>query len=575
MDAFRQIRIDGVSGAEAIHTSQTTVTVIDVDTFDIAGALDDAYIAGGEWVTIDHSFIAPASPTFALSDLIDVSPDPLGSNAGVVTVNFTEPVTNVGIDDFRLTRDGRPVDISAISVIQINPQQYTLDLSSATTEEGQYELIVDNTFPEAQIIAPSATSLLEPIGVVTINFTEDVTGVDITDFILTRDVGDGNGSVAVNLTGLQDANGVFGSNLAVAQVSASQYTIDLTGITNEVGSYRLSLLAPRADVTVDPITQTNVAGNPIVVRSQSPHGLSTGMEVTIDEVLNDYAMGADTRPNGEKFIITVLDQFEFELNGTASDGANASNGIWRFDPEIVDEVGRPYGIDNSSRNDPNSPILADATIAWNRANTAPVADIVDISPDPRNSALNTARVVFSEPVRITQVNVSDFRLTRDIGSGPVPLSLTGIASVSAIDPDPTGSFATTFELTSLALFTGQDATYRLRLITTDSSRITDQQGSLLQFEATDEWVMVTTGPAPLVFPVFPDPRSNQPTNPPLVIPVSFNESVSGVDLVNADTHFTLLRDAGDGNGPQVVPLVDPSNSHADSGHDDQWDGLFS
>jgi len=560
LDSFRQIRIDGVTGAEAIHTSQTTVTVIDVDTFDIAGALDDAYIAGGEWVTIDHSFIAPASPTFALSDLVDVSPDPIGSNVGVVTVNFTEPVTNVGIDDFRLTRDGRPVDISAISVIQINSQRYTLDLSSVTTEEGQYELIVDNTFPEAQIIAPSATSLLEPIGVVTINFTEDVTGVDITDFILTRDVGDGNGSVAVNLTGLQDANGVFGANLAVAQVSASQYTIDLTGITNEVGSYRLSLLAPRADLTVDPITQTNMAGNPIVVRSQSPHGLSTGMEVTIDEVLNDYAMGADTRPNGERFIITVLDQSEFELNGTVSNGLNPSFGVWRFDPEIVDEVGRPYGIDNSSRNDPNSPILADATIAWNRANTAPVADIVDIAPDPRNSPLNTARVVFSEPVRITQVNVSDFRLTRDIGSGPVPLSLTGIASVSAIDPDSTNSFATTFELTNLASFTGQDATYRLRLITTDSSRITDQQGSLLQFEATDEWVMVTTGPSPFVFPVFPDPRSNQPSNPPLVIPVSFNEPVSGVDLANAETHFTLLRDTGDGSGPQVVPLVDPSNS---------------
>ena len=560
LNTHRTIRIDGVLGAEEINTNSTRVTVIDADTFDIVGGLDDPYIQGGEWVTVDHSFIAPASPTFALTDVVDVSPDPLASNVGVVTVNFTEPITNVSIDDFRLTRDGRPVDISGISVVQVTPQQYTLDLSSVTAAEGQYNLTVDNTFPEASIVAPSDTSLLGPIGVVTINFTENVTGVDITDFILTRDVGDGNGAVAQNLTALQDSNGVFGANLAVTQVSASQYSIDLSGITDEVGSYRLSLLAPRADVTIDPIVQPNSAGNPIVIRSQSPHGLSTGMEVTIDEVRNDYATGADARPNGEQFIITVLDEFEFELNGTTSNGANASGGVWRFDPEIVDEVGRPYGIDNSSRNDPNNPTLADATITWSRANAAPVADIVDIAPDPRNTALDTARVVFSEPVRITQVNVTDFRLTRDIGNGLVPLDINGTASISAVDPDPTGAFATTFELTNLSSFTGQDATYRLRLITTDSSRITDQQGSLLQFEATDEWVMVTTGPAPFILPVFPDPRPNQPVNPPLTIPVSFNEAVTGVDLADAATHFTLLRDIGDGNGPQNVPLINPANS---------------
>ena len=560
LNTHRTIRIDGVLGAEEINTNSTRVTVIDADTFDIVGGLDDPYIQGGEWVTVDHSFIAPASPTFALTDVVDVSPDPLASNVGVVTVNFTEPITNVSIDDFRLTRDGRPVDISGISVVQVTPQQYTLDLSSVTAAEGQYNLTVDNTFPEASIVAPSDTSLLGPIGVVTINFTENVTGVDITDFILTRDVGDGNGAVAQNLTALQDSNGVFGANLAVTQVSASQYSIDLSGITDEVGSYRLSLLAPRADVTIDPIVQPNSAGNPIVIRSQSPHGLSTGMEVTIDEVRNDYATGADARPNGEQFIITVLDEFEFELNGTTSNGANASGGVWRFDPGIVDEVGRPYGIDNSSRNDPNNPTLADATITWSRANAAPVADIVDIAPDPRNTALDTARVVFSEPVRITQVNVTDFRLTRDIGNGLVPLDINGTASISAVDPDPAGAFATTFDLRDLSSFTGQDATYRLRLITTDSSRITDQQGSLLQFEATDEWVMVTTGPAPFVLPVFPDPRPNQLVNPPLTIPVSFNEAVTGVDLANAATHFTLLRDIGDGNGPQNVPLINPANS---------------
>ena len=63
-------------------------------------------------------------------------------------------------------------------------------------------------------------------GVVTVTFTENVTGVDINDFTLTRD------SQVISLAGL-----------TVTPLSAWQYTIDLGKLTAEAGQYTLSIVS--------------------------------------------------------------------------------------------------------------------------------------------------------------------------------------------------------------------------------------------------------------------------------------------------------------------------------------------
>ncbi len=537
----RVVRFDGITGSEDVNTdtagSFVFVQVVDADTFTITGNLDDGYINGGEWRTVDDSFIDPRAPTFPQPIISDVTPDPRTTNSGVVTIKFSEPVTNVDIDDFILKRDGVPVDISGLIVNQVDSRTVTIDLSSVTTQEGLYELTQDNTAPEARMVDLPATSLTGPAGVITINFTENVTGVDINDFVLQRNINDGNGYVPINLSHLQGVDGRFGANILVNQISSKQYTVDLTALTNEIGDYRFSLLAPRSDVTVTTVTP-NVAGQPIVIRSQNPHNLSTGMTVEIDQINGTPSTLGSI--NGQEFVITVLNEYEFRLIGTSSDGTTTAGGRWNYTSNIIDETGRPFAITSFG-------IIADTRLSWTRQNTVPTADIKDVSLDPRAEAVTSVEINFSEPVRIANVNVSDFRLTRDVGFGQVPVSLTG-ASVTAIDPDPTGTFATRFTLNNLGVVTGPDGQYRLTLITTDSSRITDAQGSFLAAPAIDDWVMVTTGPFPMIQPISPQLR----TIPVDTVTFTFNQNVNGVDLTDANTHFLLTRNTG--SGPVVVPL---------------------
>lgn len=69
---------------------------------------------------------------------------PTSSNAGVVTIDFDEDVFGFDIGDLTLTRDATEIDISGLVLTQISPNQYTIDLSNVTTEDGTYELSLNH-----------------------------------------------------------------------------------------------------------------------------------------------------------------------------------------------------------------------------------------------------------------------------------------------------------------------------------------------------------------------------------------------------------------------------------------------
>jgi Ca2+-binding RTX toxin-like protein len=538
--------INGIPSANG--TFEVEVTGANTFTITGPGIVDGAYIDGGEWKTRDDSFPDPIAPTFPLSSIVDVSPDIRSTSAGVVTLEFTEPVTNLDVGDLFLTRDGVPLDISGLAIQQTSPTQFTIDLTTVTAAEGQYQLRIDNAFPEATIVPVSPDPRVESVGVVTVNFTEDVTGVDISDFVLSVDRGDSNGFQAIDLSEI-------GANLAVTQISPSQYSVDLTSVSNDPGTYRLTLLTPRT-VTFEGISAPGGVGTSVIVNSLD-HGLSTGQTVTLAGVIGS-ANGFNSIVNGT-YRIVVVDPDNFILfddtltNPIGSDETTfttARNPTWTFDPEIIDRVGKAFSVDVFN-------VIADATEVWTRANTAPTADIIDISPDPRNSSVPSVIVQFSEPVNALQFTHTDLRLSRDVGQGFINVPLSAAQNPVPLDADANG-FASRFRIPNVDVVTNIDGNYRLTLITTDTSRISDEQGSFLAFPVSDDWTRISTGPAPTITNVFPDPRQNAVG----VVQISFSEPISNVDTANADMHFTLTRDTGDGNGPQVVPLVDPATNMA-------------
>jgi hypothetical protein len=184
-------------------------------------------------------------------------PTPRTTPAGVVTINFSEAVVGVTINAFRLTQNGNNVPLTGLTVTQVTPSQYTVDLTSVTTTLASYVFtlvaagsgihdsannpLASNASTSFQVTAPSnpptativpvTTPRANPVGVVTINFSTAVRNVTIDPFSLTRD------GVGVPLTGL-----------ALVTVSPSQYTIDLTTVTALAGNYVFTLTAANSGI---------------------------------------------------------------------------------------------------------------------------------------------------------------------------------------------------------------------------------------------------------------------------------------------------------------------------------------
>ncbi len=103
------------------------------------------------------------------------------------------------------------------------------------------ELVVDTTSPTADILDVTPDPRETTVGVVTITFTEDVVGVDTSDFRLTRNGGE------VDLGGL-----------SVTRVNGRRYTINLSSVTVAHGAYVLTLIAEGSGIR-------DLAGNALTV----------------------------------------------------------------------------------------------------------------------------------------------------------------------------------------------------------------------------------------------------------------------------------------------------------------------
>jgi hypothetical protein len=117
---------------------------------------------------------------------------------------------------------------------------------------------------------------------------------------------------------------------------------------------------------------------------------------------------------------------------------------------------------------------ASAALSVTVDTAAPTANVVDVSPDPRTTAVASVDVVFSEAV--AGLNGPDLTLRRDGGAN----LLTGSEGITA------SGDARTFTLGGLTALTGRRGGYALAL-TAAGSGITDVAGNPLAGDASDAW----------------------------------------------------------------------------------------
>jgi hypothetical protein len=475
------------------------------------------------------SFTVGADTTPPTANIVDVTPDPRNTNAGVVTVDFDEDVSGVDITDFTLTRDGAAVTLSGLSVTQVSAKKYTLDLSGVTTTDGSYNLVlnanstikdsannvfatnasdtweIDATAPTVDIVDITPDPRNAAVGVVTVNFTEDVSGVDITDFTLTRD------SQPVSLSG------------SVTQVNAKQYTLDLSSVTATAGAYVLTLNTsnikdfannPLAASANDSWSFVTAPTADIIDVTPDPRNTAVGV-VTVDfsqEVSNvDITDFVLTRNNlgvpltGITVTKSVADPTQYTLNLT-----NVTN----TDGTYILTV-NPSDIKDAA----NNLLAGSVSDTWVVDKTAPTANIVDVTPDPRNTNAGVVTVDFAEDV--TGVDIADFTLTRD--GANVPLSSLSVTQVTAKQY--------TLDLSTVTTTSGN---YVLNL-NAATSGIKDLTNNAFAVNATDTWTTDATAPTVDIVDITPDPRNTAVGT----VTLNFSENVTGVDIAD----FTLTRDS--------------------------------
>jgi autotransporter-associated beta strand protein len=221
---------------------------------------------------------SPAAGTFEVwetdctppqAHIVDVAPDPRRTAVDQIVIVFNEPVAGVNLADLSLTRDGGENLLTGDqTVATTDGMNWTLgNLGGLTAPPGRYVLtltaagsgiqdlagnplpldavdtwVVDTTPPTAGIVAVDPDPRHTPVGRITIQFGEPVTGFNLADLSLTCD---GGGNL---LTG--------GAATLTSSDNATWTLGNLAPLTAANGEYRLTLSAAGSGIQ-------DAAGNPL------------------------------------------------------------------------------------------------------------------------------------------------------------------------------------------------------------------------------------------------------------------------------------------------------------------------
>jgi hypothetical protein len=503
--------------------------------------------------TIDTT---PPTATFTgVGDTRNVALDSIG-------LVFSEAVTGVDLADLVLTRDGAIVGrldtLPGVSLTRLTGASYVItglapfagiagryviqlvaassgivDLSGnglLTSTSGSWAL--DLTPPTATFGAIAAV-VSGPISNVPVSFSETVRGLDLGDFLLTRD------GTPVPLTGATLVPSTSGApNFQVANL------LSLTGVA---GNYILKLRFVNTGIS-------DVAGNflpaSVAVSWRNAGTLSAGAlvggfgavipnprTVPVSSVALSFTAGV-TGVGPEDFRLTRTVggvTSTVPTTGLTVNGSGASwtvGGLSALTQTAGDYVLRLVASGSGVRTSTGVVLRSDVVTSWRMVATpaAPTAAITMVAPATAGAAYDGAAISFNKDV--TGLKLSSFVLVR----GTVPVSLTGTVLI-AVSPS-------SYRLIGLAPLVSGAMSYELRLVASGSG-IVGTDGSTFQTNASVAWTQVDPSVRAAFLGV-----DRVTTAPIAAAKLRFSEAVRGVDV----TDFELTVDRNDGRGPQAVAL---------------------
>ncbi len=390
---------------------------------------------------------------------------PSSTNKVLYQINIANTTSDADafLTGLTLTTGGtyQPSDINNIKLWYSADQQFDstdIQLGSAiTTIPGVAGSVNFNNFQ--QKIAKSSTGYLLLTADITSNATDgdiiNIVAPSLSNFTFDSGTKSGNLGASGNLT--------IDSKPPVATIPA--ITPNLRNITVE--SIPFTFNEPVNGVSIGALTLT-LNGNPVSLSG-----------ATLSGVGSNYSLNNLTGITGTE------GQYKVTLNPN---------------PTIKDVAG-------------NS-IAQSASMEWNADFTQPTVTLGTISPNPRNTAVTSIPITFSEPVK--GLDMADLKLTRD--GQPVDLSTAQLTQLNAA--------GSSYSLDNIGILTNKNGSYELSLVG-NSSGITDNAGNSLTQEVKDTWTAQLTPPTVSVEQGTGqgDPTSTAPIN----FSVKFSKPVIGFD----------------------------------------------
>ncbi|VTS00974.1 Ig-like domain-containing protein [Tuwongella immobilis] len=558
-------------GSTAVDLSGVTVTLVSGTTYRINGLQSITASEGIYTLTVNMAAVENGAGQLGVGSATEiwemdvtgptvVSVGPVSPNPRNVSVSSIRVVTSEGLQsgsltlsDFTLTRDGQVVSMSGASLSTVNATTYDLlGLGSLTSESGLYRLelpgieIVDvsgnmgsgvgSTEWTMDVVGPTIVSISEVtpdprnsgVSSVDVTLSEAIVGSSFTvaDVVVRRD-GTGLDLSGVSVTHVSPTLVRIGG-LAAITASEGDYTLEVSavGITDLLGNagtgqkaetWRVDRTAPQV-VSVGPVTPDprNTPVGTIRIGFSEAIDLGSLSLADLELARNDVpiAWGAAS--------LTTIDAKTVELTGLAALTANDGDYRLRVRMDDIRDLAGNAGsgpVDESWRMDATGPNLV---------------AIVPVSPDPRNTAVDSIDIDWNEPIQLSSLTAADLSLKRNGVSVSLPtLSVTTVSGNRV-------------RVSGLSSVTAAEGTYTLSVA---GVGVLDALGNLGTGSATEIWEMDVTGPTVVsVGPVSPNPRNVSVSS----IRVVTSEGLQSGSLTLSD--FTLTRDG------QVVSMSGASLS---------------
>ncbi len=486
--------------------NQTTISTDQVNDDDPSQGVDPTK---QDLITIDS--VAPTSsvallPAMTTSTQIPVSWSGTDDTGGSGIASFTIEVAvdggpyKVWLQDTALT--------SATYTAQTGSHTYSF-ISQATDAAGNVEAMHSKADATTRVVPPLSVSTITAISPNPRNSSVSSVQVTFSSAIDTTSFS----AAALSLTDNGNAVTLKGG-LSIILDSGTTYEINgLGAYTGAGGTYVLAISAAKlkdaSEVAGSGMMSTTWLED-LTAPSSSVGPLpptSTSTDITLDIGANDPTGAGGSTPSG----IAKVDVYD------SSDGGKTyallstltpSSPVATYSGQVsfTGQLGHSYEFysiaTDAAGNVQATPANAQATIQF--ASPLGISSIAAISPNPRDVALPSLQVTFSEQVDTTSFSAAALSLT-DNGTA---VTLGGGLSLSQVS-------GTTYQVNGLTAYTGAEGNYELTINAAHLKDTTENLGSGTLFTS---WSMDTT-----------PPTSTVSTLPKTGTSLSFSVTVTGTD----------------------------------------------